>query len=210
MQISDYMSDARSVALYLEKDPSSTFTYPSLGIADEVGELVDKISPELYDRLISNKEIAKEMGDVLWYINNTALDIGVSFCDIMSDIADGHLIHSFSDVYLSLRASKDQRPTMMKLAIYSGRIAGVAKKMIRDPSGECGHGRGHRTPPPRSTWRRFLRRSPDGPGPPRPCGRGSSRDGSVGREARRRGGRAHRHSRHHRTASVLDSRVPRP
>ena len=136
MQISDYMSDARSVALYLEKDPSSTFTYPSLGIADEVGELVDKISPELYDRLISNKEIAKEMGDVLWYINNTALDIGVSFCDIMSDIADGHLIHSFSDVYLSLRASKDQRPTMMKLAIYSGRIAGVAKKMIRDTSGE--------------------------------------------------------------------------
>ena len=55
--------------------------YPALGLAGEAGEVADKVKKIIRDNksLVNEKqELAKELGDVLWYINALARDIGYS------------------------------------------------------------------------------------------------------------------------------------
>lgn len=63
-----------------------------LGIAGEAGEVTDKIKKIIRDKggyasEEDRAEIAKELGDVLWYVANVARYLGVS----LSDIAEGNI-----------------------------------------------------------------------------------------------------------------------
>lgn len=62
--------------------------YPALGIGGESGEVVDKIKKLWRNRgitsgkdldLTTRTEIVKEAGDVLWYLQQLATELGVPF-----------------------------------------------------------------------------------------------------------------------------------
>lgn len=78
MNFNDYQDQANDTAIY----PSSArLTYPALGLTGEAGEVADKIKKIIRDnRTLDAKErveIAKEVGDVLWYIAALARDLGI-------------------------------------------------------------------------------------------------------------------------------------
>lgn len=76
----DYQKDCLKTAIYPEV---CKVMYPSLGLAGESGEVCDKIKKVYRDDegIISDekrKEIAKEIGDVLWYCAALCSDLGIS------------------------------------------------------------------------------------------------------------------------------------
>lgn len=80
MLLDDYQKKARETATY-PKD--SSIIYPTLGLTGEAGEVADKVKKVIRDnggRFTDEVklEIAKELGDVLWYIANSAHDLGFS------------------------------------------------------------------------------------------------------------------------------------
>jgi NTP pyrophosphatase (non-canonical NTP hydrolase) len=63
------------------------FVYPVLGMVGEAGEVAEKIKKVFRDGdgTISEEkkqELAKELGDVLWYISRIAAKLGIPFDDI--------------------------------------------------------------------------------------------------------------------------------
>lgn len=62
--------------------------YPTIGLAGETGEVADKVKKVIRDHggdfsdPTCRQEIAKELGDVLWYLNAIAVDMGYSLQDI--------------------------------------------------------------------------------------------------------------------------------
>ena len=78
MDMNDYQKRAMMYRLHrIEGD----IPYAALGLAGEAGELADKVKKVLRDRNgkfndLSNVEIAKELGDVLWYCALLASDLG--------------------------------------------------------------------------------------------------------------------------------------
>ena len=71
---------------------SPGFLEKVLGIAGEAGEVTDKVKKVIRDKggyasEEDRAEIAKELGDVLWYVANVARYLGVS----LSDIAEGNI-----------------------------------------------------------------------------------------------------------------------
>ena len=53
--------------------------YPTLGLAGEAGEVAEKVKKIIRDNknIVDEREdIAKELGDVLWYVAAVARDIG--------------------------------------------------------------------------------------------------------------------------------------
>jgi NTP pyrophosphatase (non-canonical NTP hydrolase) len=64
--------------------------YPSLGLANEAGEVLGKVKKALRDNNIDApftpqviSDVADELGDVLWYITCLARDLGVSLDEIV-------------------------------------------------------------------------------------------------------------------------------
>ena len=85
-----YQQMAKTTAIYPE---SAKITYPSLGLAGETGEVCEKIKKVIRDcgGEVSDekrKEIAKELGDVMWYMATLASDLGLS----LGDVAVGNLV----------------------------------------------------------------------------------------------------------------------
>lgn len=71
---------------------SPGFLEKVLGIAGEAGEVTDKVKKIIRDKggyasEEDRMEIAKELGDVLWYVANVARYLDVS----LSDIAEGNV-----------------------------------------------------------------------------------------------------------------------
>ncbi len=80
-----YQNAAVSFAIY-PKD--AAIYYPALGLAGETGEVCEKIKKHVRDgRELDKKELAKEMGDVLWYLAVLANDLGLR----LSEVADTNL-----------------------------------------------------------------------------------------------------------------------
>jgi NTP pyrophosphatase (non-canonical NTP hydrolase) len=82
MDFNEYQQRANETAIYPEE---YKLIYPTLGLAGEAGEVADKVKKIIRDglSLVEEKEgIAKELGDVLWYIAAVARDIGYSLDDI--------------------------------------------------------------------------------------------------------------------------------
>lgn len=81
----EYQRRARETAVY--PDIGNNFVYPSLGVAGEAGEIIEKVKKVLRDKEgeldeASIQEIMIEMGDELWYLANLAEELGVSLDEI--------------------------------------------------------------------------------------------------------------------------------
>lgn len=80
MTLNEYQQKALETALYPQE---FKIIYPALGLTGEAGECADKVKKVIRDNnkeFTSEKkiEIAKEIGDVLWYCATLANDIGFS------------------------------------------------------------------------------------------------------------------------------------
>ena len=87
MTFDEYQEFAKTTAIYSE---NAKVVYPTLGLSGEAGEVAEKVkknirkskfgSFEFYGNEID--DIAKELGDVLWYLSALSSDIGYSLEDI--------------------------------------------------------------------------------------------------------------------------------
>lgn len=76
--LNNYQMQAREFAIYPER---MKVVYPALGLAGEAGEVADKVKKIYRDDRTDAKflaEIAKEIGDVMWYCAVLAEDLGFS------------------------------------------------------------------------------------------------------------------------------------
>lgn len=87
MDLDQYQQEARNTAVYPGRYGFGGLMYCALGLG-ESGEVQNKVKkfyrsgrdPSADDRL----EIAKELGDILWYVANTAAEIGYELSEIAS------------------------------------------------------------------------------------------------------------------------------
>lgn len=74
IEFNQYQEFVKSMKVYPEKH---AIVYPALGIAGEGGEIAEKVKKWLRgDRELDKTEVAKELGDVCWYIASMADDLG--------------------------------------------------------------------------------------------------------------------------------------
>jgi len=83
----EYQEAAASTAIYPE---NAKVIYPALGLTSEAGEVAGKVKKIIRDCdgvIESDKtgEIAKEIGDVLWYVAALATDLQLNLDDIARD-----------------------------------------------------------------------------------------------------------------------------
>ncbi len=89
MELSDYQRLSRRTAEY----PRETWlSYPALGLAGEAGEVAEHAKKALRDDggTVSAERraaMAKELGDVLWYVAQLASELGLE----LEEIAEGNL-----------------------------------------------------------------------------------------------------------------------
>ncbi len=82
MDFSTYQKDAKKTAVFPDA-LDGRFYYPAIGLAGEVGEVLNKIKKVARDRTQVNKEDLKaELGDVLWYLSQLAEELGISMEDV--------------------------------------------------------------------------------------------------------------------------------
>ena len=82
MNLNEYQIAAQKTAIY-----PPGLDYPILGLAGEAGEICNKYKKIIRDSggvLSEEKEIelAKELGDVLWYVAQIASELDVSLYDV--------------------------------------------------------------------------------------------------------------------------------
>ena len=85
MRFDEYQKRSRETAIYYNKD--NNYIYPTLGLVGEAGEIAEKIKKVLRDNegVVDEKvktEIAKELGDVLWYLSQLSTEMGLSLDDV--------------------------------------------------------------------------------------------------------------------------------
>ena len=85
MTFDEYQKRSRETAIYYSKD--NNYIYPILGLVGEAGEIAEKIKKVLRDNggVVDERakmEIAKELGDVLWYVSQLSTEMGLSLEDI--------------------------------------------------------------------------------------------------------------------------------
>lgn len=78
MQFNEYQQLARETAVYPQE---TALAYTTLGLCSEAGEVADKLKKVIRDGGGNTdsdfyNSVAKELGDVLWYIANIAHEIG--------------------------------------------------------------------------------------------------------------------------------------
>jgi NTP pyrophosphatase (non-canonical NTP hydrolase) len=89
LDFAEYQRQASRTAVY---DDADVVVYPALGLVSEAGEVAGKVKKVLRDdkgQFLPEKrqEIAKEIGDVLWYIAALCTDLNVD----MEAVAQGNL-----------------------------------------------------------------------------------------------------------------------
>ena len=85
MNFNDYQNCTGVTAIYDDKDK---INYPMIGLCSEVGEVADKIKKNMRDgNTYSKEDIAKELGDCLWYIAALCRDLDIN----MEDVAEANL-----------------------------------------------------------------------------------------------------------------------
>lgn len=85
MDFDEYQKESKKTAIYPKIGAS--FIYPTLGLADEAGEVVGKIKKVMRDDagVISEEklsDIKKELGDVLWYLSQIASELNLNLSDV--------------------------------------------------------------------------------------------------------------------------------
>ena len=82
-----HQSKASETAIYPKTLDGGVY-YTAIGLAGEVGELLNKIKKIARDKAqISKEDITSELGDVLWYLSQLATEMGIS----MEDVAKNNL-----------------------------------------------------------------------------------------------------------------------
>ncbi len=84
MTLNEYQQAALETANYPQE---YNIIYPALGMNGEAGEVADKVKKVIRDNNMEftddrKREIAKEIGDVLWYCAALAHDIGYTLEEI--------------------------------------------------------------------------------------------------------------------------------
>lgn len=87
----EYQKRAMETAVYPQRGEGN-FIYPALGLAGESGEICEKIKKAIRDDNGVMTEarrslLAKELGDVLWYIATLATELQLD----LDDVAAGNL-----------------------------------------------------------------------------------------------------------------------
>jgi NTP pyrophosphatase (non-canonical NTP hydrolase) len=90
MKFNEYQEKAKEMAIYPAQ--GTNFSYPALGLVGEAGEVAEKVKKIIRDQdgvitKFNQVEIAKELGDVLWYIAILADEMGVT----LDKVAEGNL-----------------------------------------------------------------------------------------------------------------------
>ena len=85
MNVKEYQDRALATAIY---GAGHSITYPTLGMCGEAGEVADKVKKVLRDRDGDFSDEVKanliaEVGDVLWYVNALARDLGYTLEQVM-------------------------------------------------------------------------------------------------------------------------------
>ena len=75
----DYQKKAVSFAIY---PATHKVLCPTLGLCGEAGEVAEKVKKQVRDGVFNRHEVAKELGDVLWYLANLSSDIGYNLDEI--------------------------------------------------------------------------------------------------------------------------------
>lgn len=91
MDFAEYQEKADSTAVYPNR--GNNFVYPVLGLAGETGEICEKLKKVIRDNdgvIPEDKRelLQKELGDVLWYINALATELGFSLNEIAEQNID--------------------------------------------------------------------------------------------------------------------------
>ena len=89
MELSDYQRRSRATAEYPRE---AWLAYPALGLAGEAGEVAEHAKKAIRDDAgnITDERraaMAKELGDVLWYVAQLASELGLN----LDEIAHGNL-----------------------------------------------------------------------------------------------------------------------
>ena len=84
MELNDYQNRALETAIY---PTEAKIVYPTLGLTGEAGEVADKVKKVIRDfkgefSESVRYELAKELGDVLWYIAALSHDLGYTLEEI--------------------------------------------------------------------------------------------------------------------------------
>lgn len=85
MTFDEYQKESLKTAVY--PDAGKNFIYPTLGLCGEAGEVAEKIKKAWRDKNChpdnnEKQEIAKELGDVLWYLTQIASELNLSLENI--------------------------------------------------------------------------------------------------------------------------------
>jgi NTP pyrophosphatase (non-canonical NTP hydrolase) len=74
MRMNDYQEAAKSTAIYPKR---KGLEYTALGLAGEAGEYANKVKKVLRDgaAAFNQMQLEDELGDVLWYLSQCALEI---------------------------------------------------------------------------------------------------------------------------------------
>jgi len=89
MNFSEYQKQASVTAKY--PGQGDNFTYPTLGLVSEAGEVADKVKKLSRDKNIhlpselnddQRAELLKEAGDVLWYVSCLVTELGADLDDV--------------------------------------------------------------------------------------------------------------------------------
>ncbi len=87
LDLKDYQNKASETAIYPKKLDGGVY-YAAIGLAGEVGELLNKIKKIARDNAELDVEGVKgELGDVLWYCSQIATELGID----MNEVADYNL-----------------------------------------------------------------------------------------------------------------------
>lgn len=82
--LDDYRDFTRDTAIY---DSNDAYEYTIMGLCSEAGEVAGKFKKFIRDGTSwedLTKDMTKELGDVLWYVDRIADEFNISVADILS------------------------------------------------------------------------------------------------------------------------------
>lgn len=109
MDFDEYQKAASDFAIYANPGEHYKLMYLSMGTAGETGEVIEKVKKLVRPTKVSvsdehREDLKKEIGDVLWYVSQLALALGLSLDDIarhnikkLADRKQRGVIHSQGD-----------------------------------------------------------------------------------------------------------------